>query len=454
MKLSSCLPFKLYNPFRNWKQHNQVAVTNTASDSAQSRSNSQASVESMLRFSCSDEDAYGSDLRELFDLNKEVNEMVSVYHSDRQECVDISHNIDIQNKKEMAVKFASYLTQTDEYRSWFHDTNRLGKSNSTRIITPLLSTTSAVSISSESVDFRNGFRPFTILKTEKNDFILLINTDKKGVSKTNIGKGSYARVRLGYSVTHKKFVAVKKQFKNLEYANNEYDIVSKLSDIYVDRTVTTNKKGRRTSYLYTDVMDFDFFDYLGKNCVTFSREDAIEKITYFKLFVDKLVLIHELNIVHRDIKPDNFLISKESVNIVDFGLSSIGSKYGSGGTIQFMAPEVYSGELSGMPSDIWSMGCVFYDILTGEMVPKKDPHSDHSPSVFIFEEYSYAQKEAHVKQLGKRNHSCLNYFTDADREFLIQLLLRCLEHTPSTRITAVELSTELDQFLSQTSAYA
>jgi len=94
---------------------------------------------------------------------------------------------------------------------------------------------------------------------------------------------------------------------------------------------------------------------------------------------DALEFAHAEGIVHRDIKPENVLVDKKGrVKIADFGLAKIVGDAQAGepitrtqqsmGTPQYMAPE----QLTGSPNvdhraDIYSLGVVFYELLTGEL---------------------------------------------------------------------------------------
>jgi eukaryotic-like serine/threonine-protein kinase len=89
---------------------------------------------------------------------------------------------------------------------------------------------------------------------------------------------------------------------------------------------------------------------------------------------EALAEAHEQGIVHRDIKPENIMVdSKNRIKVMDFGLAKIkGSmnltKAGSTvGTILYMSPEQIRGEQVDNRSDIWSLGAVFYEMITGKV---------------------------------------------------------------------------------------
>ncbi|MFP4600556.1 MAG: serine/threonine-protein kinase [Persicimonas sp.] len=97
---------------------------------------------------------------------------------------------------------------------------------------------------------------------------------------------------------------------------------------------------------------------------------------------DVLTVTHEIGLVHRDIKPENIFITETDAGphatMVDFGLAFIASdedlsrmtKEGMvAGTPQFLSPEQARGSSDlGAASDIYSLGCVLYELLCGEPV--------------------------------------------------------------------------------------
>ncbi len=88
---------------------------------------------------------------------------------------------------------------------------------------------------------------------------------------------------------------------------------------------------------------------------------------------DGLASAHENGIAHRDVKPGNVVVgSKGEVKILDFGLAKLAgpadlTQVGStAGTAAYMAPEQVRGEFADYRADIWSLGVVLYEMLTGQ----------------------------------------------------------------------------------------
>jgi serine/threonine-protein kinase len=94
---------------------------------------------------------------------------------------------------------------------------------------------------------------------------------------------------------------------------------------------------------------------------------------------------HELGIVHRDIKPDNIMLTRgrdglETVKLVDFGIAKAVTESGQSvtatglmiGTPEYMSPEQAAGEMLDGRSDTYSLALVFFRMLTGTLPFKAD----------------------------------------------------------------------------------
>ncbi|MBS4027913.1 MAG: serine/threonine-protein kinase [Ignavibacteriales bacterium] len=129
------------------------------------------------------------------------------------------------------------------------------------------------------------------------------------------------------------------------------------------------------------VMEFVDGQTLHEKKSSLTQKQAID---YGIQIADGLAAAHEKGIVHRDIKPENIMIRKDGIaQIMDFGLAKLranGSeitrltKAGSTvGTIGYMSPEQVQGFDADHRSDIFSLGVLLYEMLTGQL-PFKGVH--------------------------------------------------------------------------------
>ena len=80
---------------------------------------------------------------------------------------------------------------------------------------------------------------------------------------------------------------------------------------------------------------------------------------------------HDHGIIHRDLKPGNVMLVKSGVKVLDFGLATwegddtLTGSHMVIGTPAYMAPEQREGKAADVRTDIYSFGCIFYEMLTG-----------------------------------------------------------------------------------------
>jgi eukaryotic-like serine/threonine-protein kinase len=98
---------------------------------------------------------------------------------------------------------------------------------------------------------------------------------------------------------------------------------------------------------------------------------ADEALRYAAQIAAGLASAHERGIVHRDLKPGNIMLTKSGAKVLDFGLATwegddtVTGSHMVMGTPAYMAPEQREGRPSDARTDVYSFGCVLYEMLTG-----------------------------------------------------------------------------------------
>jgi serine/threonine protein kinase/tetratricopeptide (TPR) repeat protein len=196
-----------------------------------------------------------------------------------------------------------------------------------------------------------------------------------------------------------------------------------------------------------DAVDVEGEHYLIMEYVTGgSLRDVLEKNSrltvqralYIALdLADALTRAHRLNILHRDIKPDNVLVAEDGTpRLTDFGMARFGDKPhitqdgAIVGTLAYMAPELFSGVASDEKTDIWSFGVMLYEMLAG-----KRP-------------FDYDQPGALINAILTQSVSDLESHRPDVPIALVDLVYRMLAKDPVARIASVRLvGAELDAIL-------
>jgi serine/threonine protein kinase len=112
--------------------------------------------------------------------------------------------------------------------------------------------------------------------------------------------------------------------------------------------------------------------------------NPLEATSILLQILEALEVLHGAAIVHRDLKPSNAFLTPNGVKLLDFGIARSASSTSASdpvqtrtetiltkpghfvGTPQYMAPEQINGETVGCTADIFSAGCIFYEMLTGK----------------------------------------------------------------------------------------
>jgi len=139
---------------------------------------------------------------------------------------------------------------------------------------------------------------------------------------------------------------------------------------------------------------------------------------------------HKKGVVHRDIKPSNIMLNQAgAVRITDFGIAQIKSEQtaskGIIGSPSYMSPEQVKEGPVGFKSDIFSLGCVFYELLTGEKafsgdnyfsilykITNEDPVSIQEIRPELPEILAKIARKALAKEPNQRYQTCMDFAYD------------------------------------------
>ncbi|GLI60384.1 hypothetical protein VaNZ11_002393 [Volvox africanus] len=194
---------------------------------------------------------------------------------------------------------------------------------------------------------------------------------------STLGEGTYGQVwkcrekESGRLVAVKAFKEAHLDLVTLKLAVREAKVLNGINHPNIVRMIASYKSKSGRLYLVLEYVETSLHSHLQR----FPRglPAMLTKILCWQLLY-AVAYLHEKNILHRDIKPDNILVTKEGVlKLCDFGFArytSCGPRYVQHGTQYittrwYRAPEVLIGDKYGPSSDIWSVGCTIAEIATG-----------------------------------------------------------------------------------------
>ena len=236
-----------------------------------------------------------------------------------------------------------------------------------------------------------------------------------------IAKGSMATVYRGRDIRMDRVVAIKV-----------------LHDIYsTDATFAARfqREVKAASYLQHPnvVVTYDYGQTNGKYYIVMELVEGTDLRRYLRgrgvLDIDRAITIahdaalglgaaHRRGIVYRDVKPPNILAVRDgSIKLTDFGIASVLDEYPGMplGLFPYNAPGYLQGKIVGFAADIYSLGIVIYEMLTGRV-----PFDGDNPTAVAIQ-HIYDQPMP-PRQLNPTIPPALE-----------EIILRCLEKVPEMR---------------------
>ena len=245
-----------------------------------------------------------------------------------------------------------------------------------------------------------------------------------------LGKGGMGRV---YRVLDKKLneeVALK--LIRPEIAADSETIQRFSTELKLARKISHRNVGRMYELMEEGTLHFITMEYVpGEDLKSFirrSRQLAVGTAAAIgRQVCEGLSEAHRLGVIHRDLKPSNIMIDKAgNVRIMDFGIArSLEAKgiTGAGvmiGTPEYMSPEQVDGKQADQRSDIYSLGIILFEMLTGHL-----PFEGETPLSVAVKQKSEAPPDP--RKLSAQIPDALS-----------RLILKCLEKSKERRFQSAD----------------
>ena len=207
-----------------------------------------------------------------------------------------------------------------------------------------------------------------------------------------IGSGGMAEIyEANDTFTHKKVAIkiIKDQFEDdlfeLERFETEARLVSAFNHPHIVKIFNIGTYEHKMFISYELATGKTLLEYLD-NRSHLSKEEAVE---YILQILSATKHIHERGIIHNDLKPGNMVKSFDgNIKLLDFGIAShLGDNFKDKvvASIQYAAPEVLTSKAYSIQSDIYSLGIILFELLTGR-TPFMKPTADEEIKAHQFEE--------------------------------------------------------------------
>uniref|UniRef100_H2Z6B1 3-phosphoinositide-dependent protein kinase 1 n=1 Tax=Ciona savignyi TaxID=51511 RepID=H2Z6B1_CIOSA len=170
----------------------------------------------------------------------------------------------------------------------------------------------------------------------------------------------------------------------LSQVQKEQHVISRLKHPFFVKLHYTFEDEKRLYFVLSYAKNGELLSYIEANtslpleCARFYAAELVLALEY----------LHRLRIIHRDLKPENILLTDDMhIQITDFGTAKLPNDHRSDlkrttsfvGTAEYVPPELLTTKRSCISSDLWALGCIIYQMLSG-----KTPFHDDS-EYYVFQ---------------------------------------------------------------------
>lgn len=271
-----------------------------------------------------------------------------------------------------------------------------------------------------------------------------------------VGSGAYGQVCSASDSQNRMKVAIKKlarPFQSPIHAKRTYREIRMLKHMNHENIIGLLDVFAPTStlddfcdvYLVTHLMGADLNNIVKTQKLS---DDHVQFLVY--QILRGLKYVHSAQLIHRDLKPSNIAVNEDcELKILDFGLARPTDEEMTGyvATRWYRAPEIMLNWMHyNMTVDIWSVGCIMAELLTGKPLFPGTDHIDQltrimalvgTPDNKLLAKITSDEARRYIKSLPKMKKKDLKkVFGSYATSLAIDLLEKMLDLDPDTRITA------------------
>ena len=243
----------------------------------------------------------------------------------------------------------------------------------------------------------------------------------------HLAQGGMSDIYRAFDLVNRRDVAIKIPDQSIigdpaqyERFQRELEVINTLNHPAILKGLGSGKYNR-IPYLVTEFVD-------GRSLRTMIDEDAPippeQAIPLIRKIAEGMAYCHANNVIHRDLKPENILVTKEGQPVImDFGLALTKGSHRvtysnlsvTMGTPDYMAPEQIEGQRGDQRTDVYALGTILYEILSG-----KTPFTGDT---------NMAVMAQHLRKDAPR----LDHFNSAISPELAAIVSSCLTRDPNKR---------------------
>jgi len=258
----------------------------------------------------------------------------------------------------------------------------------------------------EDLPHNNTSSPDEDTPTSVNHILSTPNSQSAGIKRAltdfeigeTLGEGAFAQVVKATEITTRREFAIKMlerkhiiKEKKEKYVKTEKEILSILHHPNIVK-------------LYYTFKDQEYLYFVLELCGGGELQKRIRKLGSLSLgcarfyaaeVISGIEHMHSKGVIHRDLKPENVLLTKEMhVKLTDFGTAKVigndpNARSGSFcGTAEYVSPELLTDKEVGKSADLWALGCIIYQFITGRP-PFKAVNEYQTFQKIIKQEYIY-----------------------------------------------------------------